>query len=252
MKQRDLYSYTFKKEELQKDLTKVQHPDLKKKFKNALKLTDKCFDTYSKFYDAFKIVLDILIENYSEQENAFQVNLKKSVGNFNTLIEMEKKRQDNYKDEQSFLPVIDNILNYNKIVNESLVLHDKLINKLIENRTSVRKIADDQGKILKAILEITVEVLFLYIYRTNISNINKNVISEYLMFSLGLVPLIGPYISGFNALLNSMKSRAAKIRAADDVLTYIESYSEICEIWIIITNEYIKFLKKWKKVLHKN
>lgn len=242
--QNDLYSYSFKKEELTKSLASCSNKTLIEKYEQAIKVTDQAFEKYGQFYKSMQSVLNGLLAIYEKYENDHKEVLKIITDRHESLAEIERKSPKD--DGNGVDKIISNLINSRKYLSISMESVEKLIDISLSNRETVKKIADDQAKLLKVILEATVDVLFLYIYRVDMADINSKVMKEFVNFVAGIIPFLGPFASGMSAIINSVKVRIANIKSADNVLNYLDNYIETVYIWSETTQGYIRVLDEWK------
>lgn len=242
--QNDLYSYSYKKEELNKSLVSCSNKTLKAKYEQAIEATDQAFEFYCQFYKSIQSVLNELLIFYEKYEKDHKEALKLFSDNYKNLADIAHRASE--KKGNGADTIVSKMLNSRKYLSESIIRVEKLIDISFDNRKTVKKIADDQAKLLNVILESTVDTLFLYIYRVDMADINSKVMKEFVNFVAGIVPFLGPFASGWNAIVNSMKIRLANIKSADNVLNYLDNYIEAVSIWSETTQGYIGMLKEWK------
>lgn len=240
---KDLYSYSFKKEELKKALGDCSNETIKEKYEQALKATDQSFEVYGKFYKSMKSVITTLQTFYEKYENDHKKALTIFSDSQKSLSEIDQNSAEGKRDDIAL--IMDKFFNHRKYLSESICCVEKLIDISLNNRKTVQKIADDQAKLLKVILESTADVLFLYIFRVDMADINRKVMKEFVSFVAGIIPLLGPFASGLNAIVNSANIRAMNIKSADNVLNYLDNYIEAVSIWTETTQGYIRMLNEW-------
>jgi hypothetical protein len=240
----DLHNYFYKKQELQKALATCSNKTLREKYGHALRLTDQAFELYGVFYNSFQSLIDQLISYYGKYDTDHKMATSILIDSYKQSNEIDHKLSEINFD--SISTILDQFFNYKKHTSDSLSNMKKIIDISSQNHENVRKIVDDQAKLLKAILEPTVDILFLYIYKADMADINSKVMSEFTSFVAGLVSKLDPFASGLVAIMNILKVRSTNIKSADTVLNYLDNYNEAISIWAEITKGYVAMLNEWR------
>ena len=245
IKQSEMQSYLLKKKEFDNALKNVKSKRLKALYGECADSTESCFSVYTNFSDNVRLLLDRLEAIEKQNTELIKTVISPTIEGHKTL----KQIYDKYDGDKS---VISSLLNVENHILSSADAAAQLMHIASELLDISQNIVEGQVKILLTLIEFTFNILFVYIFRMNRSNIKKNAIKEILSFSAGIIPLLGPFASGVLAIINTINEENTTINSTDETIHYLESYIEICKVWSRITEAYIQMFIDWEKVLRQH
>lgn len=90
-------------------------------------------------------------------------------------------------------------------------------------------------------LFLTVHIggLYLYIFKPKPSKFDRRTILNFFIFLAGLVPVVGPFVSGIVTIEQIINKENEELKSADRYLTYLHQYVQSLKDWCGVTDEII-------------
>ncbi len=222
-------NYYRRREAMQKALRRATDQYLLKRIELALKLSDESVQ----FNMEFSGIAKKFPQRYKRHIEKRLHGLQESFNDAKQAAEKFSAIAQNQAVDESFKKTA--LALSQLTINQSIQLHEITIAEF-----------ELTGTAIEYSIQLVPELLFDHIFGRNPSQFAPNTIERLIIFSIGLVPTVGTFLSGAKEVqeaVDEWKNRGLKgVEEADSYLTYLKNYIEALKLWHTYTRWLMGFL----------